>query len=314
MIILAVLLVLSLALSACARQQGTQPEAAEALTLTDGAGDEVALEGTAEKLIVFAPSVLEVLDALDAMDMVAGVDSWSIDSGEPLAQGFEAYGDYSGPNIERIAEASPDAVIRLSGSAEEDYDQLRDLGISVYTFEAQSFERAYQEIINIGQMIGKQDQAQALKDEFEAGVQDIYQQVKDLDQDQKPLAFYQIFDDPLWSAGSNTYIDDMIKKAGGINIVAKDGIDGYAEYSVEKLLENNPQVMISGDAGMYDIDSTEIITGDARFASVDAVVHDRVYIVPENFVVRPNHLSVKGLMMMAQALHPDIFGEFEVIQ
>jgi len=65
---------------------------------------------------------------------------------------------------------------------------------------------------------------------------------------------------------------------------------------------------------LYDIDSTEIITGDARFASVDAVVHDRVYIVPENFVVRPNHLSVKGLMMMAQAFHPDLFGEFEAIQ
>ncbi|MDZ7838944.1 MAG: ABC transporter substrate-binding protein [Actinomycetota bacterium] len=149
------------------------------------------MDKPAEKMIVFAPSVLEVLDALEAMDRVIGVDSWSIENGEPLAQGFEAYGDYNGPNIEKIAEADPDLVIRLSGSSEEGYDKLRELGITIYTFEAQSFERAYQGIINLGQMIGKEDEAKQLKNEFEQQVEDIYTKVKDLYEDQKPTVFYE---------------------------------------------------------------------------------------------------------------------------
>ncbi len=298
--------------AACGRQQVEQ--AGGSLALIDGLGNEVMLDGAVDKIIVFAPSVLEVLDSLDAMDKVVGVDSWSIDSGEPLAQGFEAYGDYTGPNIEKIAEVEPDAVIRLSGTAEEDFDQLRDLGISVYTFEAQSFDRAYEEIINIGSIVGKEEEAQELKEEFKSGVEQIYQQVKDLGEGGKPLVFYQIFDDPLWSAGTNTYINEMIEKAGGINIVAKDGLDGYVEYSVEKLLENNPQVMVAGDGGMYDSQSADIILGDARFSSVDAVVEGNVFILPENSVVRQNHRSLNGLKIMARAFHPDIFGPFELIE
>jgi len=311
--VFALVISLVLILPACTQAKGIEAEGGS-IVVTDGLGEEVALDGVADKVIVFAPSVLEVIDALGAMDQVMGVDSWSIESGEPLAEGFEAYGDYNGPNIEKITEAAPDVVIRLSGSSKEDYDKLKELGITVYTFEAQSFERAYQEIINVGKMLGKEEEAQKLKDEFEAGVEEVYQKVKDLEEDQKPLVFYEIFDDPLWSAGKDTYINDMIEKAGGINIVAKDGLEGYVEYSVEKLLENNPQIMVAGDGGMYETKSVDVILKDERFSSVDAVVKGNVYVVPENSVVRPNHNSVKGLMMMAKAFHPDIFGQFEVIK
>ncbi|MCG9479232.1 MAG: ABC transporter substrate-binding protein [Actinomycetia bacterium] len=312
-LILIVTILSLLILSVSCTQPVTEQDAGS-IKVTDGIGQQVSMDRPVEKMIVFAPSVLEVLDALDAMDKVIGVDSWSIESGEPLAQGFEAYGDFNGPNIEKIAEANPDLVIRLSGSSEEDYDKLRELGITIYTFEAQSFDWAYQEIINLGQMIGKEDEAEQLKNEFEQQVEDIYTKVKDLEQDQKPTVFYEIFDDPLWSAGKDTYINDMIEKAGGINIVARDGLEGYAEYSVEKLLDNNPQVMVAGDGGMYEARTGEIILEDPRFSTVSAVTGGRVYVVPENSIVRPNHNSVKGLMMLAKAFHQDIFGQFEIIE
>lgn len=309
-IALAIILTLAFGISC---SSGNAQKETGSIMVTDGIGMEVTLEKPAEKIIVFAPSVLEVLDSLNAMDKVIGVDSWSIDSGEPLAQGFKAYGDFNGPNIEKIAEADPDLVIRLSGSSEEDYDKLRALGITVYTFEAQSLDWAYQEILNLGLMLNIEE-AQQLKDEFEREVNEIYAQVKDLKQEHKPTVFYEIYDDPLWSAGLNTYINELIEKAGGINVVAKDGLEGYAEYSVEKVLENNPQIMIAGDGGMYEAKTADIILKDSRFSTVSAVIEGEVYIVPENSIVRPNHNSVKGLSMLAKAFHPEIFGSFEIIE
>ncbi|MDZ7838945.1 MAG: hypothetical protein U5N58_13970 [Actinomycetota bacterium] len=60
----------------------------------------------------------------------------------------------------------------------------------------------------------------------------------------------------------------MIEKAGGINIVASDGLEGYAEYSVEKLLDNNPRLLVAGDGGMYEARTGEIILEDPRFSTV----------------------------------------------
>lgn len=293
---------------------GAEEKVQEKIEIVDDLGNQVILEKPAEKVIVFAPSILEVMDELGAMDKVIGVDNWSIDSGEPLAEGFEGFGDYQGFNMEKIAEAQPDLIIALSGNPQEDMDRIKDLGVSIYISEASNFEETYEGIEKTGMMIGMEQEALELSETLKTQVDAIYDEVKDIADEDRPKVFYEIFDEPLWSAGSGTFIDDMIEKAGGINIVSLEGISGYAEYSLEKLIEMDPDVMIAGDGGMYEARTEEFILGDSRFSSLDAVINERVYIVPENPVVRPNHNSIKGLEMFARAIHPDIFGEFEIIE
>jgi len=286
----------------------------EPIQVVDGIEDEITLEKPAGKVIVFAPSTLEIIDAIGGMNKVVGVDNWSVDNKEPLAEGFEGFGDYQGFNMEKIIEVDPDLLIVLSGNSPEDIKKIKELGISVYTAEAVNFQAAYVEIVNVGRMLDLEDKAAQVKDEFQSQVDEIYLKVKDLKDEEKPKVFYEIFNDPLWSAGKDTFIDDLIEKAGGLNIVSLDGIEGYAEYSVEKLIENNPDIMISGDGGMYEAKTVDIILDDARFSAVNAVINKKVYIVPENPIVRPNQNSIKGLTMFAKAIHPEIFGEFEVVE
>ncbi|TET49144.1 MAG: ABC transporter substrate-binding protein [Actinomycetota bacterium] len=284
------------------------------IVVIDGLDNEVTLEKPAEKVIVLAPSSLETVDALGGMDKVIGVDNWSVDNNEPLAEGFEGFGDYQGFNMEKIVEAAPDLLIVLSGHPPEDIERVKEYGISVYTAEVSSLESVYGEIINIGKMLGLEDKAVQVSDELKSRVEEIYSKVKDLGEDEKPKVFYMVYNEPLWSAGSGTFIDDLIMYAGGSNIVSADGIEGYAEYSAEKLLENNPDIIIAGDGGMYDAKTPDFILEDQRFASVNAVIDGDVYIVTEKYVVRPNQNSINGLTMLATAIHPDIFGDFEMIK
>lgn len=53
--------------------------------------------------------------------------------------------------------------------------------------------------------------------------------------------FYLVWDRPLMTAGEGTYLDDLIKLAGGVN-VAK--VKDYAAYSDEALLMAKPDVLI----------------------------------------------------------------------
>jgi len=44
------------------------------------------------------------------------------------------------------------------------------------------------------------------------------------------------------------------------------------------------------------------------------VINKKVYIIPDNPISRPNQNVIKGLKMLAKAIHPEIFGEFEIIE
>ena len=281
------------------------------INLVDGLGNDVFLDAPAEKVIVFVPSALEIIDAIGAMDRVIGVDNWSIDTGDPLAEGMEGFGDFQGLNMEKVTAADPDIIIGLVGWVEADLQKLADLGIKLYIVDANTIDEVYTEIENMGEILGKQEEAKKVSDDLRKQIVAITDKVSSLSDEEKPEVFYEVWNEPLMSAGQNTFINELIEYAGGINIVAADGLEGWPEYSMEKLIQNNPDVIIAPMS--LSPDATAILS-DERLSEVDAVINNRVYVVPDNPVSRPSQNLIKGLEMIAQALHPEIFGEFMVQQ
>ena len=284
----------------------------ESIGVVDGEGNTVELASPAEKIVVLAPSVLEIIDALGAMEQVVEVDSWSVDNNEPLVEGFEGAGDVYGPNVERIAELNPDILITLTGGPEDDYKKVEELGIEIYrVIDIKGIEGVYEEIANISKIVGLENKGEELNNELKEGVNEIYNKVKDLSDEQKPRVFYEVWNDPLMSAGVDTFINDLIEKSGGINIVAEDNLTGWPEYSVETLIDKNPDIII---APMSLAADPAVIMEDQRLSSIDAVINNKVYVVPDNPICRPNQNLIKALQMLSKAIHPEIFGEFEIIE
>lgn len=289
---------------------GSGAVAAE-IKVLDGVGNEITLDGPAKKIIVFVPSALEIINGLEAMDMVIGVDSWSAENKEPLAEGLEGFGDFNSLNMEKIAAADPDIIIGLVGWAETDVQKLNELDIKVYIVDANTVNEVYTEIENMGKILGLDDAALKMSDELKKQVGEITSKVPDIDEPQKPKVFYEVWNEPLMSAGKNTFISELIEMSGGINIVAADGLEGWPEYSLEKLILNNPDIMLAPTSLAPD---AEAVLSEARFSDIAAISNKRVYIIPDNPVSRPSQNIIKGLKMIAQAIHPEIFGEFEVLQ
>lgn len=281
------------------------------IKVTDGIGNEITLDGPAKKIIVFVPSALEIINGLEAMDRVIGVDSWSAENKEPLAEGLEGFGDFNSLNMEKIAAAAPDIIIGLVGWAETDIQKLSDLGIKVYIVDANTVSEVYTEIENMGQILGLDDVALKMGSELKNQVEEITLKVPDVEESKKPKVFYEVWNEPLMSAGKNTFISELIEMSGGINIVAADGLEGWPEYSLEKLIQNNPDIMIAPTSLAPDAGA---ILSETRFSNIAAITNKRVYVIPDNPVLRPSQNIIKGLTMIAQAIHPDIFGEFEVLQ
>jgi len=311
-VILILSLIATLGIFSGCKGQAAEESLGSPVEVVDGEENIVKLAAHARKIIVLAQSALEIIDGLGAMELVVEVDNWSVAEGEPLAEGFEGAGDVYGLNIERIAELNPDILITITGGPEDDYQKVRELGIEIYrVIDVKGIEGVYDEIANISKIIGLEDKGKELVSELKKGVDKIYNQVKDLSDEQKPRVFYEVWNDPLMSAGADTFIDDLIEKSGGINIVAEDNLTGWPEYSVETLIEKNPDIII---APMSLVADPSVIMEDERFSSIDAVTGGKVYVVPDNPISRPNQNLIKALQMFAKAIHPEIFGKFEVIE
>jgi len=163
----------------------------------------------------------------------------------------------------------------------------------------------------MGKIIGMEKEGKELSSNLKSGIDEISEKLKNISEDKKPKVFYMVWNDPIMSAGKNTFISELIEIAGGINIVAEDGLSDWPEYSIEKLIENNPDIIIAPVSMAPD---ASVILNDSRFSSINAVINEKVYIIPDNPISRPNQNVIKGLQMLSKAIHPEIFGEFEIIQ
>jgi len=270
------------------------------VTVTDDVDKEITLTEEPDKIISLAPGNTEILFALDLDEELVGVDNFSNYPEE--VESIEKIGDAFNLNMEKIVELEPDLILTLKGN-EEAVKEFEDFGIAVYTLDANNIENVLEDISEIGQLMDRVERAEELISEMQEKIDEIKTLVADVSEEDKPKVFYMIWNEPIMSAGKGTFINDLIELANGINIVAADGLEGWLEYSLEKLIEHNPDVII---APKSLAPTSETITADERFSSIKAVLENRVVIVDDDLVSRIGPRIVEGFKQIAQALYPDI--------
>ena len=88
--------------------------------------------------------------------------------------------------------------------------------------------------------------------------------------------FWQIGLKPIFTAGGNTFPGNMIYLAGGNNIAGN--IDGYKELSLEKIVELNPDIIVSPEMG--SLKNNVNIWND--YPVVKASKNKKIYVIDEN--------------------------------
>ena len=264
----------------------------------DFKGRSVVLDKKPRKIVSLSPSNTEILFALGAGDKVVGITSFCDYPEE--AKKIERMGDYEGPNIELIRKAQPDVV--LAGYVQEEtVKMLEKMGIPVIISEAESFEAIYHSISLIGEITGTETEAEKIIKGMKDKIAEIQAKIKDKE---KPRVFYVVWKDPLTTAGSRTFINDVIKAAGGINVAEK--VESWAIYSAEEMIKDNPDMLIaalhSTDEGM----TREDLSRDRIFSMLECVKQGKVYVMPDdNIISRPGPRIVLAIEDMARVLYGD---------
>jgi len=269
--------------------------------ITDDLGRQVSIPAKVDRVISLAPNLTEIVFAVGAGDRLVGRTSYC--DYPPEAKAVAVVSDTLHPNLERIIALKPQVVLVSTASQLEVFaQQLKGQNIAFFVTDPHDLEGVFRSIEQIGEIVGHKDEASQLVQKLQERTSAVQQAVK-----YKPLVkvFYQASGEPLYTAGQDAYVTDLIRRAGGASVTAN--VPGaWPKFSNESALAARPEAIILPTGGSMGAANANV--ADALRQS-PAVLQGRVYKINDDHLSRPGPRLIDGLEEMAHALHPDAFAK-----
>jgi len=272
---------------------------AETREVTDEAGRRVRLPLKIERIVSLAPSLTEIVYAVGAGDRLVGRTRYCDYPSE--VKNVAEIGDTMTPSVERIIALKPQVVLVSTASQLEAFTkQLDQQKIVVYVTNPRSLEEVFRSISTLGDLFGTHDQAEKLVADLRRRADAITTAVGET----KPITvFYQVSDEPLYTIGRESYLTDLVRRAGGISVTA-DVAGAFPRFSDEAALAARPEAIILPTGGSMSTANSALAVS---LKKSPAALNNRVYKINEDHLQRPGPRLVDGLEEMARALHPEAF-------
>lgn len=270
------------------------------LKVRDDAKRTVIIPRLPQRIISTAPANTEILFALGLGDKVVGVTTWCNYPKDATKK--EKIGDFQNPNIEKILSLKPDLVVATGGIQIPLVEKLQQLGVTVYVIDPKTIEDVITTIYKIGHITGQDKIAKDLGFSLKLRISTVVSKVQKAQQ--KPKVFFELWHEPLMSVGPGSFVDDLIRKAGGINI-AGNARTPYPIFSLEELIKEDPDIIIGAASSMGTGPSN--ISTRPGWSSLKAIKTGKVFTIDDDIIFRSGPRLVDALEIIAKYLHPEIF-------
>jgi iron complex transport system substrate-binding protein len=264
-------------------------------TMTDDASRSVTIEAAPARIVSLAPAATEIAFELGLGDKVVGVTSY--DDYPSQVASITKVGDFAGPNVEAVAAAKPELILATSGVQADVVKKLEALGATVLVLDPQTISGVYDDIELVGKATGTTTKANTVVRAMKADIQSIQESVTG---SPTVSAFIEIGQNPLFTAGTGTLMNELIALAGGTNVVAQPG---YVSYSSEQLIKADPKVYLATKGSSSTPAAIEKRPG---YSAISAVKAKRIVILDDSLVSRGGPRIVDGLKQIALGLHPNL--------
>ncbi|MFC8869244.1 ABC transporter substrate-binding protein [Streptomyces sp. NPDC057148] len=189
----------ALTLAACgttepAADKSEEKKASEAITLTDGKGTEVKLDGPATKVVATEWNVVESLLSLGVEPVgvadVKGYKTW--DTSVPLKGNPKDIGTRGEPSMDTVASLAPDLIVATTDLPPAAVKQMREVAPVLEVKSADGTGQIDQMLENvdlIAKATGTTDKAETIREDFEAKVAEGKKALADAGMAGKNIAF-----------------------------------------------------------------------------------------------------------------------------
>jgi len=243
----------------------------------------------ARRIVSLGPALTEMLFALGLDQQVVGVTTYCNFPAAALAK--PKIGDALHLNEERVIALHPDLIVSVEGDRAR-LDRIAKLtGARLQVLPTRHVQDIWNNFRTLGALTGRASEAAAQTARLQARVASLTAKPGGA----RPAVFYMVWDQPLMTAGQDSYLNDLITLAGGRNVVVDRG--SYPGFSWEALLAANPDVilgprnMASGLKGL-----------EAKYPGLKAVQSHRLRTLPDDVISRPGPRVAEALAAVRAAL------------
>lgn len=191
------------------------------------------------RLIATSPAVADITDKLE-LDLV-GVCSSSISIIPSRYDDAEKVGTAMSPDTEIVKSLDADWILSpssLQGDLQPKYAAVETKSIFL---NLKSVEGMYQSIDDLGELFDREEQAQALIDEYEAFMNEYKE--KNADKEKPTVLVLMGLPGSYIVATENSYVGSLVKLAGGINVYQGE-TDEFLNANTEDMQKRDPDIIV----------------------------------------------------------------------
>lgn len=232
----------------------------------------------AQRVLVLAPNLTEIVDFVGGLKHVVAVDGSS--NYPESVNRLPKMGNPWMLNAESILARNPDLVlVWQSGISMEVVEQLRRAGVAVFVSEPKTIEQIAGTMRRVSRLLGTEQASHSRVDEWLQQFGVLREQFSG--RHVVPV-FYQVWGQPLMTLGGQHAVSEVIRICGGYNVFA-DLPSLAAQVSVESVLGRNPQVMLASGSKQ---DHARFVKQWSNWAQLSAVRQGHLYTLPNDIFVR----------------------------
>ena len=268
----------------------------------DMTGKEITLDEPATRVVALTASDCEILFAIGAGDTLVGRGEYCDYPAEVLE--VPAVQSGANTNLEQVIDLEPQVLLMSTmAQTEEQVAALEAAGIKVVVSDADDIAGVYENVKLIGKLMNKDAEAEAVIEHMKSTFDDISAKATG---DGTKTVYFEVspLQYGLWTAGSNTFMNEICEMLGLKNAFAD--VDGWGEISEEQVLERNPDyiVTITMYFGEGPTPEEEIIARTG-WEGVTAVQNNAILNLQTNELSRPAPRLADG----AQLMFDFVYGE-----
>lgn len=318
LIIMAVFLMTTI-LSACgnkaenAQKSNTSNNSASdfPLTVKDAGGFETIIKEKPVKIVSLTLGTDEML--LDMVDKsrIASLTPYADDPGvSNIAGKVKDISTRLTSESEKILAVKPDLVITDTWASADFIKQLRNAKVAVYVIKTPSnIDEQKNVIMEIAHVVGEVKKGEEIVAWMDSKLAAVNEKIGTLKEEQKLTVMD--YSEMGSTSGKGTNFDDIMKRAGLINVASRAGLEGWPNLSKEKIVEWNPEIILI-PSWYYDKskDSSTLgalIKNDKALSVVKAIKENKIISIPYKHVSAISQYVVLGVEDAARVAYPELF-------
>ena len=258
------------------------------------------------RVVTLAPNLTELVCAVGAGNLLVGRTSVCNYPPEIVAR-VPVIGDFGVPSIERILNLKPTVILEADMADPTTLARLRRLGVAVLHVPCVRLDDIPNAMFLIGQNVGRAREAAVQAADLRRKIAALRAAAIAF-HGPRPRVYIEIWNDPLSTAGRNSFLAELVRLAGGDN-VGDEADQDYFQVSSEWVVARNPEIVLCFYMGSVS-DIQDLIVRRAGWNRLAAVRNHRVYSGFDNdIVLRPGPRVLKGIAALERVIHEPVKSE-----